>query len=33
MKPLPAQQIFAREFDADYFRLPKRVQELVEQKD
>ena len=32
MKLLPAQQIFAKEFDADYFRLPKRVQELIGRK-
>jgi mRNA interferase RelE/StbE len=32
MNLLPAQQIFAQEFDADYFRLPKRVQELIERK-
>jgi mRNA interferase RelE/StbE len=30
--PLPAQQVFSREFDADFFRLPDAIQNLIEAK-
>jgi len=32
MKTSPAQQIFAREFDSDYFLLSKNLQELIQRK-
>jgi mRNA-degrading endonuclease RelE of RelBE toxin-antitoxin system len=28
----PAQQVYAREFDADFFRLSRRVQDAIERK-
>jgi mRNA interferase RelE/StbE len=32
MTPLPAQQIYLPEFDADFFRLPQSQQNLIEAK-